>query len=280
MLMRVQESIENKKSLVPFLKWAGGKRWLVSSYSELFPKSYNCYHEPFLGSGAIFFHLQPKISILGDSNVDLINTYIAIRDSWQEVYQILGSYQCRHNKEFYYETRSKVFRDPIQKAAQFIYLNRTCFNGIYRVNLEGKFNVPIGTKQNVLLNTDDFETTANILQGADLRNSDFQETIDEAQKDDFVFIDPPYTVKHNMNGFVKYNEQIFSWEDQLRLRNCIKSATDRGVQVLLTNADHPSIRELYEGIGEMISLDRLSVISGKANARGRYSELIVKCYKS
>ncbi len=269
---------DNQPIIVPFLKWAGGKRWLVSNHPELFPEDFDTYLEPFLGSGAVYFHLQPDAAILGDMNADLIGTYGAIKEDWKPVYKTLRSYHRQHDKDFYYDIRGKSFRSPAKKAAQFIYLNRTCWNGLYRVNLNGNFNVPIGTKKNVVLDSDDFEGVSGILQSAELHATDFQAVIDAAQKDDFVFVDPPYTVKHNLNGFVKYNEHIFSWEDQVRLRDCIDNAVIRGVKVLLTNADHPSIRELYEDIGEMQSLDRLSVISGKANARGRYSELIVKSF--
>ena len=225
---------DQRPIIVPFLKWAGGKRWLVSNHPELFPESFDTYLEPFLGSGAVYFHLQPDAAILGDMNAELIGTYDAIKENWRPIHKTLKSYHNQHNKDFYYDIRSKSFRSPAKKAAKFIYLNRTCFNGIYRVNLNGTFNVPIGTKKNVILDSDDFESVSNVLQNAELCATDFQTVIDAAQKDDFVFIDPPYTVKHNLNGFVKYNEHIFSWDDQVRLRDCIDNAVARGVKVLLT----------------------------------------------
>ena len=263
----------------PFLKWAGGKRWLVANHSYLFPTQYKSYLEPFLGSGAVYFHMRPTSAILADANEDLIITYGAIKKDWRSVHTLLQTYQRQHSKDFYYETRAKTFQNLVQKAAQFIYLNRTCWNGLYRVNLKGSFNVPIGTKTNVLLGNDDFEAVSRVLNNADLHATDFQTIISAAKNNDFLFVDPPYTVKHNLNGFVKYNDQLFSWDDQLRLRDCIENAVSRGVKVLLTNADHKSVRDLYKGMGEMVSLNRLSVISGHASARGKYSELIVKCYK-
>lgn len=269
---------DQKPIIIPFLKWAGGKRWLVSNYPDLFPEKYKNYVEPFLGSGAVYFHMQPHRAILGDANADLIGVYQQIKENWKPVAKTLQSYHRLHDKDFYYEIRGKEFRSPVKKAAKFIYLNRTCWNGLYRVNLNGNFNVPIGTKKNVILHTDDFETVSQQLSNTELHASDFENIINQAEAGDFLFVDPPYTVKHNLNGFVKYNEQIFSWDDQVRLRDCIDNAVVRGVKVLLTNADHESIHELYDGIGEMISLDRLSVISGNADGRGRYSELIVKCY--
>lgn len=270
---------EDSPIIVPFLKWAGGKRWLVSSYPELFPKNYKTYYEPFLGSGAVFFHMKPSAAVLGDMNSDLINTYEAIQNDWKPVYSTLKSYHRKHSKDFYYDIRGKSFRSPSKKAAQFIYLNRTCWNGLYRVNLNGMFNVPIGTKQNVILDSDDFEGVSKSLKNTELHALDFQEIIDATAKGDFLFIDPPYTVRHNLNGFVKYNDKLFSWDDQIRLRDCVENAVSRGVKVLLTNADHEDVRELYKGVGEFLHLKRASVISGDTSARGKYSELIVKCYK-
>ena len=269
-----------KKIILPFLKWAGGKRWLVSQHPELFPNSFNTYIEPFLGSGAVYFHMQPNQAVLADTNADLINTYKQIKENWQPITAILKKYHNKHSKEFYYKIRAKSFRDPIKKAARFIYLNRTCWNGLYRVNLNGKFNVPIGTKNKVMLDTDNFETISMQLNNAHLKTSDFQNIIDTAEKDDFLFVDPPYTVKHNLNGFVKYNNQLFSWEDQIRLRDSIENAVSRGVQVLLTNADHESIHDLYKNIGDKVRLNRHSVISGNSAARGKYSELIIKCFSN
>lgn len=278
-MLEIDTLLDQKPIIVPFLKWAGGKRWLVSDYPNLFPEEYKAYVEPFLGSGAVYFYLLPDRAILGDANADLIEAYQQIKENWKAVTKVLQSYHRLHDKDFYYGIRSTDFKDPVKKAAKFIYLNRTCWNGLYRVNLNGNFNVPIGTKKNVILNTDDFEAVSQQLGNTELNASDFENIIEQAQAGDFLFVDPPYTVKHNLNGFVKYNDQLFSWDDQVRLRDCIDNAVVKGVKVLLTNADHESIHELYNGIGEMISLDRLSVISGNANARGRYSELIVKCYK-
>lgn len=262
----------------PFLKWAGGKRWLISNHNELLPTTYKKYYEPFLGGGAVFFCMKPKKSVLADINPDLIETYQAIKDDWRSIADLIEKYHRAHSVEFYYKIRSQNFEDPVERAARFIYLNRTCWNGLYRVNLKGVFNVPIGTKTNVVLNTDSFEGVSNALKNTKLKVGDFEEIIQLTKADDFLFVDPPYTVKHNFNGFIKYNNTLFSWDDQIRLRDCIQDAVSRGVKVLLTNADHPSVRELYEGIGEMLSLDRLSVISGNAGGRGRFSELIIKCY--
>jgi DNA adenine methylase len=149
---------------------------------------------------------------------------------------------------------------------------------LYRVNLNGQFNVPIGTKTNVILDTDNFEKIAHLLQNCELISGDFEIALSRAAAGDFVFVDPPYTVKHNHNGFVKYNEHIFSWDDQIRLRDAVSAAVGRGAKVLVTNAYHESIREIYDGVGELIELSRSSVIAGKSAARGRYEEMVIKCF--
>jgi DNA adenine methylase len=146
------------------------------------------------------------------------------------------------------------------------------------VNLKGQFNVPIGTKKTVILNSDDFENTARMLSTVVLKTCDFQETMSYATKGDFVFVDPPYTVKHNHNGFIKYNEGLFSWEDQIRLRDSVVNAYNRGAKLLITNAYHDCIKEIYEGIGKHIRLNRPSVISGKSDTRGRFDEMVIKCF--
>ena len=259
----------------PFLKWAGGKRWLTAKADGFLPKcdSFNRYFEPFLGSGAVFFHLEPIDGILSDVNAELINSYTVLRDNWQGLYKVLSRYNNLHSTEFYYEIRSSNPRTSLQRAARFIYLNRTCWNGLYRVNLRGEFNVPIGTKTKVILDNENFEAVSTVLKGIEIVACDFEQTINQAMEGDFVFIDPPYTIKHNLNGFIKYNETLFSWEDQIRLRDAIARATQRKANVLVLNANHKSVRDLYRDIGEMSTLNRASVISGNSNARGVYSEL-------
>lgn len=265
-------------AVIPFLKWAGGKRWLVDKHSSLISPDHTRFIEPFLGSGAVFFKLQPESAILCDKNESLIETYDAIKNSWERVESLLRSHHRKHSKEYYYAVRVKKLKSAESRAAQFIYLNRTCWNGLYRVNLNGQFNVPIGTKTNVILDTDNFENVAKLLQKCELIPGDFEIALSRATSGDFVFVDPPYTVKHNHNGFVKYNEHIFSWEDQIRLRDAVSAAVARGAKVLVTNAYHDSIREIYEGVGELIELSRSSVIAGKSEARGRYEEMVIKCY--
>lgn len=258
----------------PFIKWAGGKRWLIQSNQVVIPEFSGRYIEPFLGGGALFFHIAPKSAILSDINPKLIEAYQAIKDDWKQIEKKLRYYQRKHSKDFYYQERSLQRKTPTERAAQFLYLNRTCYNGLYRENLNGVFNVPIGTKNNVFLPDDNFELASLILGPATLKACDFEETLDHAEKDDLVFLDPPYTTAHNLNGFVKYNQNIFSWDDQIRLQKSVKKAKNAGAKILLTNANHSSILELYRDIGEPRTVHRYSVLSGKAKGRGSTTEVL------
>jgi DNA adenine methylase len=266
---------ETKELLLPFLKWAGGKRWLAAQHQFLFPSDFERYVEPFLGSGAIYFHIRPEVALISDANAELINTYKAIRKNWRKVERALKRHHRYHSEAYYYEERARKHRSAYECAAQFIYLNRTCWNGLYRVNLRGEFNVPKGTKTSVSLETDDFESVASLLQTAQLAHSDFERTIDQTERNDFLFVDPPYITRHNFNGFVKYNDKIFSWEDQERLASAIQRAKRRGVQILVTNADHKSVRSLYRGLGSLHSVTRNSVLAADSNNRGETTELAV-----
>ncbi|AXY41071.1 Dam family site-specific DNA-(adenine-N6)-methyltransferase [Halomonas sp. JS92-SW72] len=269
----------SEEIVLPFLKWAGGKRWLVRDHPDIFPKEFNTYIEPFLGSGSVFFHLKPENALLADVNKELITTYKALRNRNRKVEALLRTYHESHSEEFYYHMREQSPEKQEEIAARFIYLNRTCWNGLYRVNLTGKFNVPKGTKNKVILDTDNFKKTAMLLRQSVIAHSDFETIVDAAQEDDFVFIDPPYTVKHNLNGFVKYNEKLFSWDDQIRLKLAVDRAVNRGAKVLITNAHHESIAELYSNYVDYSTLSRNSVLSGKKEFRGKYEELVIKCWK-
>ena len=256
----------------PFLKWAGGKRWMTGL--ETLPKAdaFRRYLEPFLGGGAVFFKLQPTTAILSDLNGELINLYRAVRDEPEELRTLLEQHHRDHSREHYYAVRANMPLDTVKKAARTLYLNRTCWNGLYRVNRKGEFNVPIGTKTSVITESEDFTKISQTLKAAELRSCDFASTIEEAGKGDFLFVDPPYTMKHNMNGFIKYNENIFTWADQLRLRDAVTGAAKRGAAIMITNADHESLRELYARDFTYMSLSRSSVLSAKSSGRGPTTE--------
>lgn len=263
------------RGLKPFLKWAGGKRWLFESGQFTLPQFSGKYIEPFLGGGAVFFSALPNNAVLSDANGRLIELYSAIKERPFEFDRKMREHAQFHSREYYYYMRSQDFFDGVLRAAQFLYLNRTCWNGLYRENLRGEFNVPIGTKQTVVFDNDDFFAWSSVLRGVRLEHRDFETAIDEAEEGDFIFVDPPYTVRHNMNGFIKYNQNIFAWDDQVRLRDALRRATARGVGFAMTNADHESIRDLYEGIGQHRKLSRHSVIAGSAAHRAKATELLI-----
>jgi DNA adenine methylase len=267
----------NAPQVLPPLKWAGGKRWLVNQHRHVFPSSFNRYVEPFVGSGAVFFALKPRRAVLADKNEALINFYRTLRNKPEELCEMLEGHAALHSTSHYYKVRGSSPETIEESAANFLYLNRTCWNGLYRENKNGKFNVPIGTKTSVILSTDDFFAASRLLRRARLTASDFEPIIEAAEADDFVFVDPPYTSAHNNNGFIKYNQHIFSWEDQERLASVVRHAVRRGVKVLVTNANHDAIKKLYKRFRQFI-VDRPSVIAGSANARAKYEEVIIQCF--
>lgn len=267
--------VKPRDPITPFLKWAGGKRWLAATLAAEIGTVRGKYIEPFLGSAAVYFYLAPTQAILCDANDDLIETYRVVKRAWRILVEKLSNHHRRHSPSYYYKIRDEFPSDKIESAARFIYLNRTCWNGLYRVNLNGTFNVPIGTKTDVLMKSDDFQRAAKLLKGATLMASDFELAIAEAHAGDVIFADPPYTVRHKFNGFIKYNENLFSWNDQLRLKDALKEAKQRGARIYLTNADHESIRDLYGRDFEVKELTRYSAISGTAVTRGNFSELLI-----
>jgi len=267
--------IPNKQCVEPFLSWAGGKRWFVQKYSHLFPDNYDRYIEPFLGSGAVYFHLQPKKAILGDLNSDLISAYKALKENHKLVYRYLRDHHRNHSEEYYYKIRGSNLKSLESRAAKFIYLNRTCWNGLYRVNLKGQFNVPIGTKKNVVRDGDCFDEISSVLRKTKFLNKDFEDLIDMAGEGDLIFSDPPYTVRHNYNGFINYNEKLFSWYDQQRLFYALKRAQKRGAYIVGTNAYHKSIRDLYRGEFGSLKASRSSSISSKVESRKTFEEFVI-----
>ncbi len=265
--------------LDPFLKWPGGKRWLVRQCGPMFPLQYRRYLEPFLGGGAVFFHLAPQRAVLSDTNIDLVNAYQCLKKHVKVIEKRLLDLQHKHSKTLYYRIRATRPTGAIEQAVRFLYLNRTCFNGIYRVNLRGEFNVPIGTKNLVAYPEGYLQGIATCLRHASIRIADFEETIDEAAAGDFVFVDPPYTVMHNNNNFVKYNANLFSWADQRRLVSAVKRAARRGAAVMISNADHQSVRELYSDFGTHHRVNRASVLAADFLHRRKTTELLITSYQ-
>ena len=257
----------------PFLRWAGGKRWFIKRIDELLEaKTFNNYHEPFLGGGAIFFHLSPKNSFLSDANKDLIETYLEVKRSPGKVIEELNKFPI--SEEDYYNIRSLSFENKFQRAARFIYLNQMSFNGIYRVNQKGEFNVPFGRRYNYKFDTDNIIRVSNLLQNAKIIHRDFGEVLNDVQEGDLVFLDPPYTITHNQNGFVQYNQRIFSLKDQYRLADTIAEIKSNGAYYILTNAAHSKVKEIFGRHDKPIAIDRMSLVGGRNAKRGMYSEFI------
>lgn len=255
----------------PFLKWPGGKRALLPSIIPLLPSSYSTYYEPFLGGGAVFFSLAPHRAVLSDTNPDLINAYVQVRDNPERVIKELRT--LRNSERDYYAQRAARPRSPLKKAVRLLYLSTLSFNGIHRVNLKGEFNVPYGHKAYLpTCNETQILSASDTLQGTTLKVSDFETATQRATPGSLIYFDPPYTVAHGANGFLKYNEHIFSWADQLRLANTAKVLAERGCCVVVSNADHPSVRRLYPGF-EAIRLHRFSRIAATSTHRRMVSEL-------
>jgi DNA adenine methylase len=267
--------IADSGRISPFLRWAGGKRWLVPQILQLVgDESVARYHEPFLGGGSVFFALDISDTVfLSDLNTDLIEVYRQVRDNPVEVAALLGEYE--NTADAYYAARSETPTEATRRAARFIYLNHTSFNGIFRVNLKGEYNVPFGNRK--FTNAPDEEwllRASRRLQGAELTGADFERALGEVTKGDLVFLDPPYTVAHNNNGFVKYNQHLFSFEDQERLAEAIENVSNLGAKFILTNAAHSSIDHLFSPLGRKLTVSRRNSIGGKQATRGRADEYV------
>lgn len=261
----------------PFLKWTGGKQWLAPIATEIVPPEFcGTYHEVFLGGGALFFALRPSFARLSDTNEELIATYAAVRDQCDEVIETLSRYP--HDADFYDRLRKRKPRKPWTTAARFIYLNKTAFNGIYRVNRQGKFNVPFGRYQNpTICQEDRLRIASNALGTASVEVADFEAAMENVVPGDFVYLDPPYITGHRNNGFVKYNSRLFSWSDQERLAVAAKRLSQRGAWVLVSNADHPNVWGLYEGFNRY-TVTRASLVGGPLSSRGETQEVLLANY--
>ncbi|WP_299681991.1 Dam family site-specific DNA-(adenine-N6)-methyltransferase [uncultured Dokdonia sp.] len=272
--------MQQTKKIKPFLRWAGGKTWLLKYIDDFLPGNiYNNYHEPFLGGGAIFFHLQPNTSILSDLNPELIESYIQVRDNVEELIKILESY--KNDKDFYYKLRNSSPRKAATKAARFIYLNKTSFNGIFRVNLKGEYNVPYGYKKNYNVDPENMRNVSKILKNAKIINQDFEKSLDSIKPKDLIFLDPPYTVTHNDNGFIKYNAKLFNEESQLRLAKYIDKIEEIGAYYILTNAAHKWVHKVFKRDSNKIyTLNRISIIGGINAVRGNYEEYLISNIKN
>lgn len=258
----------------PFLRWAGGKSWLVKHLDTIVGEQvFNHYHEPFLGGGAVFFSLEHRLrSYLSDANEDLINTYIAVRDNPNEVINFFEEFS--NTEADYYCIREQRYASEFQRAAQFIYLNQTSYNGLYRVNRQGIYNVPYGFRTNFKYDVERILKASVALKNTNIRHGDFEVNKYLIKQGDLVFLDPPYTVSHNNNGFIKYNRNLFSLQDQQRLSRYIDYIKKKGAYYILTNAAHFAIREIFSKDDRLLELDRYSLIGGKQSKREKISEFV------
>lgn len=258
----------------PFLRWAGGKTWLIKYLGMIIGDTrFNNYHEPFLGGGSIFFTISPEgKSYLSDLNKELIVTYKLVKENPFAIINSLKTYE--NTEDFYYRIRSHVPKNQFDQAARFIFLNQTSFNGLYRVNQRGEYNVPFGFRKKDFLEEDKLIAASKSLQNATISCGDFTCNNQNITEGDLVFLDPPYTVSHNNNGFIKYNQKLFSLDDQKRLSQYIDYIKSQGAYYILTNAAHQTILELFEKGDTRLELSRANLIGGDKAKRGIVSEYI------
>jgi DNA adenine methylase len=273
----------------PFIKWAGGKGQLLEEIAVHIPKSFHTYHEPFLGSGAVFFYLwnlkqQGKIyfktAILSDINEDLITTFLVVRDKPSALIKRLSFHVKCHSEEHYYSTRALLANglSKIDRAARFIYLNKTCFNGLYRVNAKGQFNVPIGSyvRPNIL-DEERIRAASVALADAEIFLEDFRRVGERAKKGDFVYFDPPYVPLSPTSSFTSYTQQGFDLEQQEALAALVKVLNAKQVRVLLSNSSNEITQGLYRDF-KTREVFANRAINSKATGRGRIKELLVTTY--
>lgn len=259
----------------PFLRWAGSKRAHLHEFLDILPETIGHFYEPFLGAGSLFFLLSPKRAVLSDTCAELIATFRAVRDNVSAVLRYLRP--LRPRKAQYYRVRSTRSSGRFKRAAEFVYMNKVCWNGLYRVNSNGEFNVPYGRpKSDVIIDSANLRACSGALRrrGVSLVTCDFEEATTDALPGDLVYFDPPYVTRHNNNGFVDYNETLFSWNDQVRLARHARALAQRNVKVVVTNANHREIVELYDGF-LMKVFRRSSTLAGNSAFRGTVSEIIL-----
>lgn len=267
----------------PFLKWAGGKNQLVPELLERLSRvrTSNRYHEPFIGGGALFFrlraHNQFKNSFLSDNNAELIATYQGVQLHVDEVIAILKQHANSHSKQYYYEVRSQVLTSIPERAARVIYLNKTCFNGLYRENAEGKFNVPMGSyKKPTICNAEVLKAASAALQRAEIEVRSFEAVLQKAKRADFVYFDPPYDPVSKTASFNGYDKGGFNREQQLALRDVFLELGKRGIFALLSNSYTPFVLEAYQHEGVAIEeVFATRAVNSRADRRGKVSEALI-----
>ncbi len=271
----------------PFVKWAGGKRQIIDKLIKYAPKKFNKYYEPFVGGGAFLFELEPKYAVINDYNIELINVYNCIKDKnkYKKVLKILDDYEIKNSKEFYYEIRN-MDRDKslynklsdIEKCARTIYLNKACFNGLYRVNSKNEFNVPFNQKEKVnTYDKDNVELISLYLRNNDITilNGDFEDAVKSAKANDFIYFDPPYD--SDTDTFTSYTNNGFNRDDQIRLSEVFKKLDKKGCYVMLSNHNTKLINELYRDYNIHVIMAKRN-INSNGKGRGTIEEVIITNY--
>ena len=282
----VQKLINAKPK--PFVKWVGGKRQLLRQFRELglyppedFNPITNTYYEPFVGGGAVFFDLLPKNAELSDLNNELVTTYNVIKNNVDKLIESLQKHI--YDKEYYLEVRAKKVEDlsDVEVASRFIFLNRTGFNGLYRVNKSGQFNVPFGRYNNpVICDEDNLRRVSDALQDVTITHQDYKNVLKTAKSGDFIYLDPPYYPINATSSFTSYTAEGFLEKEQTELRDTFVKLHEKGCFVMLSNSDTPFINELYSGL-DGITINKITAgraINSKGSGRGKITEVLVTNY--
>ncbi len=274
-----------KNDAKPFVKWVGGKRQLINQFNKIgfFPKNFNqeksTYFEPFIGGGAVFFDFTPKNSVISDLNQELIITYIQVRDNIKELIESLKKH--KYEKEYFLSIRALETQklSEVEIASRFIFLNRTCFNGLYRVNKSGKFNVPFGKYKNPkICDEENLQNCSLALKNVEIKYQDYKKIESQVKKGDFIYFDPPYQPISKTSSFTSYTSSNFNEQNQIELRDFFKKLSDEiGCFVALSNSDCEFIRDIYQDFKiHEISANR--AINSNSQKRGKIGELLITNY--
>ncbi len=277
--------IAKNRLVSPFVKWVGGKRQLLEEITKYRPKKFSTYYEPFVGGGAVLFHLQPAKAVINDMNEDLINLYRIIKEKPEELTENLKKH--KNDRDYFYKIRG-IDRDEnkykqmsdVEKASRIVFLNKTCYNGLFRVNSSGEFNSPFGNYKNPnIINSITIMAVSKYLNSNDIRieNVDYEHAVEDACKSDFVYFDPPYYPVSNSSSFTGYTCNGFDGEQQERLKNVCDKLDRKGVNFLLSNSSTAFIRDLYNDY-EIITVTARRSVNSNANQRGEIDEVLIKNY--
>lgn len=271
----------------PILKWVGGKAQLLEIIKENMPETFDTYFEPFIGGGAIFFNVEPQKALINDLNTDLINVYKVIKKKPKDLIDLLETHKNKHNKDYYYTIRAldrdNTYSDltDVEKAARVIYLNKTCYNGLYRVNKKGEFNVPLGSYTNPrICDEANITEVSRFFNKRKIKvfNEDFAKFLKKVKDNDFIYLDPPYDPTSDSSDFTNYQKEGFSKEDQIRLKKTCDEMNEKGAKFMLSNSCTPFICELYKDY-HIKKVWAKRNVNSKGNKRGPVEEVLIMNYR-